>query len=153
MAKEIERKFLVTDDRWRAGAVGVPYRQGYLPTLDGCTVRVREAGGKGFLTIKGPTRGLSRDEYEYSIPTDDAREMLAGLCGQKVEKLRHLVPHAGLTWEVDEFTGENAGLVVAEVELPDEAHAVELPAWVGREVTQDPRYSNAALAKRPYRTW
>jgi CYTH domain-containing protein len=153
VAKEIERKFLVTDDRWRVGAVGVPYRQGYLPTLDGCTVRVREAGGTGYLTIKGPSRGLTRDEYEYRIPIADAREMLDGLCGRKVEKLRHLVAYAGLTWEVDVFTGDNAGLVVAEVELSDESQAVELPAWVGLEVTQDPRYSNSALAKRPFRTW
>jgi CYTH domain-containing protein len=158
MAREIERKFLVAGDGWRAGARGVPYRQGYLSAgADArCTVRVRRAGDHAYLTIKGPAApgGTERDEYEYPIPVADAEEMLAGLCaGGRVEKVRHRVPHAGHVWEVDEFAGENAGLVLAEVELGRADEPVALPPWVGAEVTADTRYTNAALARAPWPQW
>ena len=155
MAKEIERKFLVTGDGWRPGAHGVRYRQGYLSAgADaGCTVRTRVAGGRAWLTIKGPAAEGARDEYEYPIPVGDAEEMLERLCAGRIEKTRYRVPFAGHTWEVDEFTGENAPLVVAEVELDRIDAVVALPSWVGLEVTYDPRYTNAALARLPYSRW
>lgn len=156
MAKEIERKFLVTGDDWRRGARGIPYRQGYLSAgADAvCTVRARVAGERAYLTIKGRAFEGARDEYEYPIPVADAEELLERLCaGGRIEKIRHRVPHAGRTWEVDEFTGENAPLVVAEVELDRIDAEVSLPSWVGREVTDDPRYTNAALARHPYSRW
>ncbi|MBU6475178.1 MAG: CYTH domain-containing protein [Alphaproteobacteria bacterium] len=153
MAKETERKFLVTSDGWRAGAKGVSYVQGYIPTKGAATVRVRIAGDKGFITVKGGTQGISRDEYEYEIPKQDAQKMLDTLCGEKVEKTRYRIPHGGLVWEVDEFAGANRGLIVAEVELPDENSPVDLPPWAGAEVSRDPRYANAALAKKPYSQW
>ena len=157
MAKEIERKFLVAGDAWRAGAApGIAYRQGYLSAGSdaGCTVRVRLGGGRAYVTIKGPAAGAARDEYEYPIPPTDAAEMLERLCaGGTVEKVRHLVPFAGRTWEVDEFGGENAPLVVAEVEIESVDAAVKLPPWLGAEVTDDPRYTNAALARSPFSRW
>lgn len=156
MAREVERKFLVAGDGWRAGARGVRYRQGYLSAgeLAGCTVRVRVAGERAFLTIKGPAAAGARDEYEYPIPVADAEEMLSRLAaGGIVEKTRHRVPFAGRTWEVDEFAGENAPLVMAEVELARIDEKVALPPWTGREVTDDPRYTNAALARQPYSRW
>ena len=157
MAKEIERKFLVAGDAWRAGAApGIAYRQGYLSAGSDarCTVRVRVGGGRAYLTVKGPAAGATRDEYEYPIPPADAAEMLERLCaGGTVEKVRHLVPFAGRTWEVDEFGGENAPLVVAEVEIESADAAVRLPPWLGAEVTDDPRYTNAALARTPFSRW
>ena len=156
MAKEIERKFLVTADDWRAGARGVSYRQGYLSAgADaGCTVRARVAGERAWLTIKGPSVKGGRDEYEYPIPVADAEEMLERLrSGGLIEKIRYRVPHAGRTWEVDEFSGENAPLIVAEVELESIDAEVSLPPWVGLEVTYDPRYTNGALARLPYSRW
>lgn len=156
MAKEIERKFLVAGDGWRPGAVGIPYRQGYLGAgADArCTVRARVAGEHAWLTIKGRATRGERDEYEYPIPVADAEEMLERLCGSaRIEKIRYRVPFAGHTWEVDEFTGENAPLVVAEVELDRIDAEVELPPWVDREVTYDARYTNAALARTPFSRW
>lgn len=156
MAREIERKFLVTGADWRSGARGVPYRQGYLSAgADAlCTVRARIAGEQAFLTVKGRATGVVRDEYEYPIPVADAEELLERLCaGGRVEKIRSRVPFKGRVWEVDEFTGENAPLVVAEVELDSIDAEVSLPPWVGREVTDDPRYTNAALARLPYSRW
>lgn len=154
MAKEIERKFLVRDASWRAGAAGVAYRQGYLALEPRCTVRVRTGGGRAWLTVKGRAVGITRDEYEYEIPAAEADDMLGALCaGAVIEKTRYRVTHAGLTWEVDEFHGANAGLVVAEVELDDEEARVEVPPWAGAEVTHDRRYTNAALAQHPYSRW
>lgn len=153
MAQEIERKFLVTGDDWRS-APATTYRQGYLSTARERTVRVRVAGDKGFLTIKGISTGASRSEFEYRIPPVDAEAMLADLCLRPlIEKRRHLVDYAGLTWEVDEFFGDNAGLVVAEVELETEDQKIELPHWIGREVTGDRRYFNSSLIAHPYRSW
>lgn len=154
MGVEIERKFLVRDDRWRIGAAGTPMRQGYL-CADGLrTVRVRTAGQSAWLTIKGPSRGMTRAEFEYPIPHADAAYMLDHLCAHPlIEKTRWNLRHGAHAWEIDEFAGRNAGLVVAEIELADEDEAFEPPPWLGREVTGDARYSNAALARRPYSTW
>ncbi len=153
MAVEIERKFLVAGDAWREGAEAETYAQGYLSRGTGRTVRIRLAGKKGYLTVKGPVTGLSRDEFEYPIPAEDARSMLLLCDGPIIEKKRHRIPHAGHLWEVDEFLGDNAGLVVAEVELSSEAETPSLPPWVGREVTGDPRYYNSNLTVHPYREW
>jgi CYTH domain-containing protein len=154
MAKEIERKFLVIGDGWRQNARATRYRQGYIVAGGGRTVRIRTSGRAAFLTIKGPRTGLSRDEFEYAIPVKDARAMLDTLCvGGLIEKVRHEVEAGGLVWEIDEFEGDNAGLLLAEVELEREDQVVKLPAWVGREVTADRRYYNSYLTRRPYRTW
>jgi CYTH domain-containing protein len=154
MGTEIERKFLVRSDAWRKGPPGVFCRQGYLLARDDCTVRVRVAGDRGYLTIKGPPEGLSRPEFEYPVPVADANELLDRFCPLlRVDKRRYLREHAGHTWEIDEFLGANAGLVVAEVELEQAAEPVALPDWVGTEVSADPRYQNSNLAQRPYREW
>lgn len=152
MPTEIERKFLVAGDGWRAAALGpgLRLRQGYLPNGGGAeapVVRVRLAGTQGFLTIKGPGL-LARAEFEYAIPAADAEAMLATLCLPPVlEKTRTRVGHGGLVWEVDEFGGALAGLVLAEVELASAEQVPALPDWVGREVTGDPRYMNNRLAR------
>ncbi|NLE67293.1 MAG: CYTH domain-containing protein [Lentisphaerae bacterium] len=154
MPKEIERKFLLASGEWRAKARGFFCRQGYLAVNGRCAARVRIARGRAYLTIKGNRSGISRDEYEYRVPVGHANEMLERLCEQPIiEKTRHLVREGGVLWEIDEFSGENRGLVVAEVELRDEAQAVALPPWIGREVTADPKYLNASLVRRPYRLW
>ena len=154
MAKEIERKFLVVGDVWRTLAKGTRYRQGYLSTVKERTVRVRTIDGKGFLTVKGPTIGATRSEYEYEIPAADANEMLDALCEKPIiEKNRYKIPVGDLTWEVDEFFGVNEGLIVAEIELMSEDQSFDKPAWVGAEVTDDPRYFNANLIARPFSAW
>jgi adenylate cyclase len=153
--REIERKFLVRDDTWRALA-GPParMRQGYLASTDRASVRIRiveEAGA--FLTIKSAEAGLSRAEFEYEVPVAEARELLALCEGFAVDKVRHEVACGGLTFEIDVFAGENEGLVVAEIELADEAQEVPRPAWLGEEITHDRRYYNASLAAVPFRRW
>ncbi len=154
MAKEIERKFLMANDTWRGLAQGKRYRQGYLSTVKERTVRVRTAGDKAYLTIKGISVGASRSEYEYEIPFADATEMLDQLCEHPlVEKTRYRIPYDGLVWEVDEFEGENRGLITAEVELTDEKEAVAIPEWIGKEVTGDPKYFNANLVAKPFTRW
>jgi CYTH domain-containing protein len=154
MATEIERKFLVKDDSWREQAVGSHYRQGYLSTDPDRTVRARVAAGKGYLTIKGRTMDAARAEYEYVIPVQDAEALLDELCKPPlIEKTRYRIDYQGLVWEVDEFEGENAGLVIAEVELASADQVIALPAWVGEEVTADPRYYNANLITNPYSRW
>ena len=152
MATEIERKFLVRGDAWRQQS---PTRicQGYLNRDKERTVRVRIAGNKAFLTIKGASKGATRSEFEYEIPLADAQQLLALCDGPVLDKNRHVLVHAGTTWEVDEFLGANAGLVVAEVELEREDQPFERPAWLGEEVTEDPRYYNSNLAAKPYSTW
>jgi len=154
MATEIERKFLVTSNAYRDGeADGVAVRQGYLNTDPDRTVRVRTFDDRAVLTIKGRTVGASRAEFEYDIPIHDAMSLLE-LCRRPlIEKSRWMVPFGGMTWEVDEFVGDNEGLVVAEIELASEAQRFELPPWVGDEVTDDPRYYNANLVKNPYSEW
>ena len=154
MGKEIERKFLVVGDAWRGLVPGTRYRQGYLSTVKERTVRVRVAGEKAFLTVKGLSVGATRAEFEYAIPPADAEAMLDALCERPiVEKIRYRIPFAGLTWEVDEFGGANAGLIVAELELTHEGQAFDRPDWIGREVTGEARYFNANLVARPYSTW
>jgi len=154
MAVELERKFRVIGAAWKAGAVGVAYRQGYLSTVKERTVRVRTVGGRGFLTVKGLTRGVARLEFEYEIPAADATRMLDELCERPlIAKTRYRVPFGGLVWEIDEFHDENEGLVVAEVELSDAGQRFDRPAWIGTEVSGDPRYFNSNLILHPYRTW
>ena len=153
MGTEIERKFLLSGPEWKAGAVGTAYRQGYLSREPGRTVRVRVAGAQAFLTVKGPNKGFTRAEFEYPVPVADAEQML-GLCdGPLVEKIRYKITVGRTLWEVDEFLGQNAGLVVAEVELPAENAPFDRPGWVGAEVTDDPRYANSRLAVHPYLSW
>ncbi len=154
MAKEIERKFLLTGDGWRQLAKGTIYRQGYLSTVKERTVRVRTIDDKGFLTIKGITVGATRVEYEYEIPTADANEMLDDLCEKPIiEKKRYKVALDGFIWEIDEFGGVNQGLIVAEIELESEDQAFNKPDWVGDEVSGDPRYFNSNLIAHPFTTW
>jgi adenylate cyclase len=149
---EIERKFLVVGEQWRT-ATGSLIAQGYLNRDKARTVRVRLSGEKAYLTIKGPSVGVIRPEFEYPIPVRDAQEMLALCDGPVVQKVRHLVPFAGLTWEVDEFLGDNAGLVVAEIELTTENQVFDRPVWLGQEVSDDPRYFNSNLAVVPFSNW
>ena len=154
MGWEIERKFLVIGDAWRTLAEGHPCRQGYLSIAKERTVRVRTHRGRGSITIKGPSRGPCRREFEYSIPLADAEAMLDHLCRRPlIEKDRYCIVRGSLLWEVDEFFGPNAGLIVAEVELGDPSQDVVKPDWIGEEVTQDPRYFNANLVLNPYQSW
>jgi adenylate cyclase len=155
MPIEIERKFLVDSDAWRAQAMRRElYRQGYLGGSEACSMRVRVGGEHAWLNIKGRARGPSRLEYEYPIPLREANEILDALCSAgHVEKLRHFVPYAGHEWEVDEFLGANAGLVLAELELDDEDTEFVRPPWLGPEVTDDLRYYNSHLALHPWNTW
>lgn len=153
MALEIERKFLVKEGAWR-NEKGTKYRQGYLNSAKERTVRVRIIDGKGYLTIKGISRGAVREEYEYDIPKAEAEAMLNNLCEKPlIEKLRYKIKFQGLVWEVDEFFGENQGLIIAEVELESEDQTVNIPEWVGEEVTGDPKYFNANLIHHPYSRW
>ena len=154
MALEIERKFLVKGEGWRAHGSGLLYRQGYLSTVPGRSVRVRLVRDKGYLTIKGAAIGITRVEYEYIIPAAEASEMLDKLCERPlIEKTRYRIEHQGLIWEIDEFAGDNTGLIIAEVELEEEDQAIMLPDWVGKEVTGDPRYYNASLITDPFTSW
>lgn len=153
MASEIERKFLVEGNEWRQGP-GVHFRQGYLSTAKERTVRVRLEGTRATLTIKGPTVNISRLEFEYVIPLVDAAQMLDTLCERPlIEKTRYRVAFGRHTWEIDEFRGENEGLVVAEIELASPDDAFDCPPWIGREVSADSRYFNANLIRRPFCTW
>lgn len=158
MAQEIERKYLLTDESWRASVTeSVQIRQGYLTTMAGgarASVRVRVSGSSAFLNIKSMTLGIARDEFEYPIPLDDAQHMLDHLCsGAVIDKWRHHVHFGGLLWEIDEFLGANGGLIVAEVELDSTDQAVMLPSWAGAEVSDDPRYYNVSLVQSPYTQW
>jgi adenylate cyclase len=152
MAVEIERKFLVIGQPWQQ-TPGVQYRQGYLNRDKARTVRVRVAGDAAFLTIKGVSVGATRAEFEYPIPLADAEALLALCDGPLIEKTRYLLDHAGTCWELDVFAGDNAGLVVAEVELASEDQAFARPDWLGEEVTLDTRYFNSNLAVHPYKQW
>lgn len=154
MGREVERKFLVKGDEWRQQAKGVLYRQGYLSSIKERVVRVRTIDKKGYITIKGITVSASRLEYEYEISARESNEMLDELCEKPlIEKKRYKIEFNGLIWEVDEFYGENKGLLVAEVELSAEDQEIKLPPWIGQEVTGDPRYFNSNLIKHPYNKW
>jgi adenylate cyclase len=154
MGTEIERKFLVRDNTFRSLAQGTRYRQGYLSSTKERVVRVRTIDDKGFLTIKGITTGATRAEYEYEIPVKEAEAMLDGLCEKPlIEKDRYKIAHKGLIWEVDEFFGENQGLILAEVELESEDQPYDKPEWITDEVTGDPKYFNSNLIQTPYKNW
>lgn len=154
MAVEIEKKFLLIDERWKKDSTAEIYYQGYISSGTGKTVRVRIAGEKAFLTIKGKHSGISRMEFEYEIPMDDAKALLAEICEQPIiHKKRYRVKYGGFLWEIDEFYGENQGLVLAEIELEDENQEFPLPEWLGREVSHDGRYYNASLRLNPYSKW
>ncbi len=154
MGVEIERKFLLNSDEWRSKSDdGKSIKQGYLNSHAERTVRVRTIGEKGFLTIKGKNKGTTRLEYEYEIPKQEALELL-NLCEKPIiEKTRFVVRENGNTWEVDEFEGDNKGLMVAEIELETEHQEVKIPDWAGREVSHDKKYYNASLIKNPYKNW
>jgi CYTH domain-containing protein len=154
MGIEIERKFLLTGNSWKQLSEGSAYRQGYLNSVKERTVRVRTIDDKGFLTIKGISVGATRVEYEYEIPFGDAETLLDDLCERPlIEKTRYKISYGGCIWEVDEFFGENEGLIVAEIELESEDQSFDKPEWVGEEVTGDPRYFNSNLIKEPYSRW
>lgn len=154
MPREIERKFLPKNDAWRSQVrESRPMRQGYLASSGRASVRVRIAGERAWLNIKAGGLVASRHEYEYPVPVDEARELLALAEGKLIEKTRHLVEHGGKTWEIDEFHGENSGLIVAEIELDSEDEAFAHPPWLGREVTELRRYYNVCLVEHPYRSW
>lgn len=154
MALEIERKFLVDPDLWKPQTEGVLYRQGYLSLEKERAVRVRIAGDQAFLTLKGATDRLSRLEFEYPIPLDDAAIMLERMCVRPlIEKTRYRQRFGDHLWEIDVFHGDNAGLIIAEVEISDESEAFERPPWVRNEVSADPRYFNANLSVKPFRSW
>ena len=152
---EIERKFLVIDDAWReAASPGMRYRQGYLATDPRSSVRVRVCADRAWLSIKSATVGIARREYEYGIPVADAHEILEELCVKPlIEKTRFIVEHEGVTWEIDEFEGDNSGLVLAEVELESAGDAFALPAWAGADVSGDIRYYSQHLVGHPYSRW
>ena len=154
MAKEIERKFLLASDGWRGTVVRKrEICQGYLGGAERVSIRVRVSGNEAWLNIKCGGLEVVRDEYEYAIPIDDARALLAVASVPLIEKVRYYVPYRGFTWEIDEFCGANAGLIVAEIELDSEGEDIPLPPWVGKEITLVPRYYNVSLARRPYSDW
>ncbi len=154
MGTEIERKFLPANEDWRGLGQGLPYCQGYLCAGIGRTVRIRTVADRGYLTVKGMTCGIARSEFEYQIPHADALEMLETLCLKPlITKIRYRIPVAGFIWEVDEFLGDNSGLIVAELELQDPEQTFFKPAWIGKEVTDDPRYRNSSLIGNPYSRW
>ncbi|MDH5407258.1 MAG: CYTH domain-containing protein [Gammaproteobacteria bacterium] len=155
MAIEIERKFLLKNDQWKQSAdQGCFYKQGYLVGSKQASVRVRIEGDEAFLNIKSATLGIYRKEYEYPVPLDDANELLTDLCEQPlIEKTRYHVQHQGHDWEIDVFTGDNQGLVVAEIELETEESVFEKPDWLGEEVSEDPKYYNVSLVSHPYKDW
>lgn len=155
MGIEIERKFLVKKDKWAqvVKAKQSLYRQGYILSDKQKTVRVRLTDTEAFLTIKGQSVGIARHEFEYSIPMEDARHMLDNLCVSELSKVRYFIPHDGHTWEVDEFLGQNEGLIVAEIELAAEDEQFSLPDWVDKDVTAEKKYTNSNLSINPYKNW
>jgi adenylate cyclase len=154
MATEIERKFLVDPNVWKPEDDGISYRQGYLSSVKQRVVRVRIAGSEAFLTVKGISENVSRLEFEYPIPRNDAEIMLDCLCERPlIEKTRHRRRIGEKVWEIDVFHGENDGLIVAEIELCHESETFEYPAWLGKEVSDDPRYFNSNLSRNPFKNW
>jgi CYTH domain-containing protein len=155
MGIEIERKFLVKKDIWAQTIKKEKslFRQGYILSDSQRTVRVRLTDTEAFLTIKGQSVGIARHEFEYSIPKEDAQHMLDNLCISELSKIRYFIPHDGHTWEVDEFLGQNEGLIVAEIELSSEDEPFSLPDWVDKDVTSEKKYTNSNLAVKPYQSW
>ncbi len=154
MGIEIERKFLLRNDSWRLSAFGKKYHQGYLSSNKDRTVRIRTIDNRGYLTIKGIAKGAARVEYEYEIPATEARAMLNDLCEKPlIEKIRYKIEYHGLVWDVDEFYGENRGLIIAEIELDYKDQKFEKPEWIGAEVTGDSKYFNSNLIHHPYNQW
>ena len=155
MPVEIERKFLVKDLSWKDSATSFKdFRQGYFPTGEGVTVRARIAGDRARLTIKGPVSGISRAEFEYPIPVEDAIAFLSGFCVHPVIlKRRWYVPFGAFTWEIDEFDGQNKGLIVAEIELDAPDREFPAPPWLGREVSHESRFRNSRLVRHPFSEW
>ena len=154
MGVEIERKFIVINDGWKNQEPGSSISQGYLSTSMDRVVRVRVINEDAYLTVKSSIDGLVRNEWEYPIPVDDAKIMLKNLCIQPIiEKVRYRILHAGMMWDLDVFSGENEGLIIAEIELESENQPFDVPAWAGKEVTDKPRYYNNNLARYPYRSW
>ncbi len=154
MATETEKKFLLAHLPSSLLTNGIYLSQGYMTKAKECVVRVRIFGDQGFLTVKGPTINASRKEFEYPIPLDDAKEMLSLFCSKPfIEKIRYHIDFKGFVWEIDQFKGENTGLVVAEIELDTIDQPFEMPDWIGKEVTHDSRYFNSNLITHPYSTW
>ena len=154
MAKEIERKFLVVSDEWRGLSRGTKFCQGYLASSSNCIVRVRSEGEKGVLTIKCDFKGISSDEFEYEIPLADCEAMLSSLALPGIiEKRRYRIFFEGDEWVIDEFLGENSGLIVAKIELSSETQSFAKPDWVGEEVSLDSRYTNYSLSQLPFSRW
>ena len=153
MAMEIERKFLVDKNKWKPTVEGEKIAQGYLQYDVNKVVRVRIKGDKGYLTVKGKTDGISRLEFEYEIPVNDAEEMLVLCGGGVVEKIRYEIPFKGYVWEVDEFFGENEGLLMAEVEMKNADEKPQIPDWITEEVSNDKRYFNSYLSRNPFKSW
>jgi len=154
MGKEIERKFLVKESNWQKSSKGLLIQQGYIVIRKEKVVRIRIMNDTGYLTIKGPTTGATRNEYEYEIPMKDARQMLNNLCEKPIlEKHRYKLNHGGMNWEIDIFHRDNEGLIVAEIELEYEDQKFEKPDWVDMEVTDDPKYFNSNLVKNPFNKW
>ncbi|EHQ29210.1 CYTH domain-containing protein [Mucilaginibacter paludis] len=155
MGVEIERKFLVNHGKWNQlnKPAGTAFRQGYMVKEADKTVRVRVAGNQAYITIKGKSKGISRSEYEYEIPVDDAGELLSAFCEAVIYKTRYCITFAGKLWEIDVFDRDNEGLIMAEIELDDEAETFDLPDWVETEVTGDDRYYNSNLSINPYKNW
>ena len=153
MGLEIERKFLVKEGLWSPKGKGLSVRQGYLPNAGGLLVRVRQQDERAFLTLKGKNSGITRAEFEYEIPAADAAALLAFCCRPFIEKVRYREEVQGHIWEIDCFRGENEGLILAEIELRREDEPFVRPAWLGEEVSGDPRYYNSCLAETPYQAW
>lgn len=155
MALEIERKFLVVAEKWNAleKPQGSYLKQSYISTDPEKTIRIRIIGSEALIGIKGKMKGISRSEYEYKIPMQDAIDMMAEFGEKSIEKTRYLIPYEGKTWEVDVFAGENDGLIIAEIELESENEAFNKPAWLDKEVTTDSRYLNVLLQEKPFSKW
>lgn len=155
MAQEIERKYLINHKEWQKleKPKGQFFRQGYILTDPNKTIRVRQTEEKAFLTIKGLSVGATRPEYEYEIPMNDAKELLDNFCVSELSKIRYEIEHDSKIWEIDEFLGDNNGLIVAEIELKSEDEKYTIPVWVDREVTDESEYYNSKLTINPYKNW
>jgi len=155
MALEIERKFLINKEKWAQlnKPEGDYFRQGYILNEKKCTIRIRVTGQFAYITLKGSTEGISRKEFEYKIPFNDGIEILESFATTSIEKTRYKVMFGGKLWEVDEFSGENSGLLMAEIELKDENEEFLIPDWIQNEVSDDPRYYNSNLSVFPYKQW